>query len=167
MAERKHLERTALWVALAGIVGAAFGAAITGIFNYLSHQNDLDAKMIELSVGILRAEPTAETTPLREWAIDVIDKRANFKFNTAQRAALLKRQLPFKGGFQPYIFGVQPEGTATFEDRISTLRQRLREGNLSQQEREDLEKEISFLESIEAVLSRINVGRDRAPSIPK
>jgi len=67
-------------------------------FGYFSHQYDLDAKMIELSIGILRAEPTPETTPLREWAIDVIDKRANFKFNAAQRAALLKRQLPFKGG---------------------------------------------------------------------
>jgi hypothetical protein len=35
----------------------------------------------------------------------VIDKRANFKFNPAQRAALLKQQLPFKTGFQPLIYG--------------------------------------------------------------
>jgi hypothetical protein len=46
------------------------GAIVTGGFNYLSHQGDLDAKMIELSVGILRAEPTPETAPLREWAIE-------------------------------------------------------------------------------------------------
>jgi hypothetical protein len=83
---------------IAGIVGAILGAAITSGFNYLSHRGDLDAKMIELSVGILRAEPTPETSPLREWAIDVIDKRAQFKFNANQRAALLKQELPFKGG---------------------------------------------------------------------
>jgi len=55
----------------------------------------------ELSIGILRTEPTPETTPLREWAIDVIDKRANFKFNAAQRAVLLKKELPFKGSWSP------------------------------------------------------------------
>jgi hypothetical protein len=57
--------------------------------------------MIELSVGILRSEPTPETTPLREWAIDVIDKRAQFKFNAIQRAVLLKKELPFKGAWSP------------------------------------------------------------------
>jgi hypothetical protein len=34
--------------------------------------------------------------PLREWAIDTIDKRAKFLFSEVQRAALLKRELPFK-----------------------------------------------------------------------
>jgi hypothetical protein len=91
---------TSRWL-VPGIVGTVLGAVITGWFNYVSHQGDIDAKMIELSVGILRAEPTPETAPLREWAIDVIDKRAGFKFNTAQRAALLKKELPFKGGWSP------------------------------------------------------------------
>jgi hypothetical protein len=87
------------WIAAAGVVGALAGALVTGAFNYFGHKSDLDAKMIELSVGILRAEPTPETSPLREWAIDVIDKRANFSFNAAQRATLLKKELPFKGSF--------------------------------------------------------------------
>jgi hypothetical protein len=82
-------------VALVGILGAVLGALVSGGFNYLAHQGDLDAKMIELSVGILRSEPTPETGPLREWAIDVIDKRAKFPFNAAQRAVLLTKQLPF------------------------------------------------------------------------
>jgi hypothetical protein len=89
--------KSAAWLALVRAGGAIFGAAVTGGFNYLSHRGELDAKMIELSVGILRSEPTPETEPLREWAIDVIDKRARFEFNTAQRAALLKKELPFKG----------------------------------------------------------------------
>lgn len=96
-------------LAFAAVLGAIGGALITGGFNYLSHQNDLDAKMIELSVGILRAAPTPETTPLREWAIDVIDKRAKFSFTPIQRAVLLKQELPFKYGVSwDYSFPLDP-----------------------------------------------------------
>ena len=48
----KGTDRSPWWLALAGVVGAVVGGAITGGFNYLGHQGDLDAKMIELSVGI-------------------------------------------------------------------------------------------------------------------
>jgi hypothetical protein len=96
-------DKSAGWLALAGTIGAIVGAAVSGVFNYLSHRGDLDAKMIELSVGILRSAPTPETTPLREWAIDVIDKRARFEFDEAQRAALLKQELPFKGVAQSTV----------------------------------------------------------------
>jgi hypothetical protein len=68
--------------------------------------------MIELSIGILRTEPMPETTPLREWAIDVIDKRANFRFNAAQRAALLKKPLPFKPQIPP-VYMWSPNLTKT------------------------------------------------------
>src|SRR5262245_42680526 len=105
MAEPKTAsDRIAVWIAISGIIGAVGGAPITASCGYFAHQNDLDAKMIELSIGILRAEPTPETTPLREWAIDVIDKRANFKFNAVQRTTLLYKQLPFKEGLvmRPY-----------------------------------------------------------------
>ncbi len=101
MPERKLGEHTALWVALAGVVGALTGAVITGGFNYLSHQHDLDAKMIELSIGILRADPTDGDKRLREWAIDVMEKRANFKFNDELREDLINRQVPFKGEYPP------------------------------------------------------------------
>jgi hypothetical protein len=93
--ERK--DRTPLWVAIAGIVGVAIGAWINGRYNEASHQHDLNAKMIELSISILRADVQEETLPLREWAIDVMDKRANFQFNDAQRAVLLKQPLPSYG----------------------------------------------------------------------
>jgi hypothetical protein len=43
--------------------GGIAGALITAGFNYAAHQNDLDTKMIELSIGILRAEPTPELAP--------------------------------------------------------------------------------------------------------
>jgi hypothetical protein len=87
--------KAATWLA-SGAAGAIIGGTLTGAFNYLSQRRDLDHKMIELSVSILRAQPTPETEPLREWAIDVIGKREGFQFNNAQRAALLKKELPFK-----------------------------------------------------------------------
>jgi hypothetical protein len=81
------------------VISAIGAAVITGVFNYFSHQGDIDAKMVELSVGVLRAEVTPETKPLREWAIDVIEKRAGFKFKQEEREALLRKELPFKGPF--------------------------------------------------------------------
>jgi hypothetical protein len=95
MAESKKGDRSAWWLALVGALGAALGAGITGGFSYLGQKGDLDAKMIELSLGILRAKPTPETEPLREWAIAAIQKHGDFTFDDAQKKALLKQPLPF------------------------------------------------------------------------
>jgi len=90
-------DRSGWLIAVVGLAGAVGGAIATSAFSYLNNKADNDAKMIELSVGILRAKPTDETRPLRQWAIDVIEKRANFQFDDAQKAALLQQELPFKG----------------------------------------------------------------------
>jgi hypothetical protein len=88
-----------------GVIGGAIVSAIalvavaliSGVFSYVGHQSDVDAKMIELSVGILRSEPTQDTQPLRVWAIGEMEKRGA-KFTEEQRAVLLKQELPFKPG---------------------------------------------------------------------
>jgi hypothetical protein len=98
MDEQKKADRSGWWIALAGTTGAIAGTLITGTFNYLDHKSDIDAKMIELSIGILRAQPTPETTPLRDWAIDVIEKRADFSFNERQKVALRTKELPYTAG---------------------------------------------------------------------
>lgn len=80
-----------------GIAGAIVGALATfgtGVLTYWSHQGDVDAKMIEMSVAVLRADPTSATDPLRDWAIEQIEKRANFTFTQAQKQALHKERLP-------------------------------------------------------------------------
>jgi hypothetical protein len=91
----KKADRSAWPIAAVGAAGALVGALTTGTFNYFSHQGDLDAKMIELSVGSLRADPTPETEPLRAWAIGTMEKRAKLTFTDAQRSALLTKKLPF------------------------------------------------------------------------
>jgi uncharacterized protein (DUF1778 family) len=127
-------EKSAGWIALAGTIGAIAGAVVSGVFNYLTHRGDLDAKMIELSVGILRAAPTPETTPLREWAIDVIDKRARFEFDEAQRAALLKQELPFKGVAQSTITIGQDEQLSAALKAISEQIKEARREPVSEQQ---------------------------------
>jgi hypothetical protein len=102
MAERSDGWLIALVVAVVGFAGVIGGAAINSYFNHLDKAADVDTKMIELSVGILRAEATDQTRPLRQWAIDVIENRANFKFNDQQKSALLNQALPYKGpSFSP------------------------------------------------------------------
>ena len=78
----------------AGVVGVIVGGLITGAFGYFSHKSDVDTKLIELSLGVLRADATPENKPLREWAINTIQNRADVTFSEGQRAALLKTVLP-------------------------------------------------------------------------
>jgi hypothetical protein len=95
MEHKASSDRSPWWLGLAGIAGALVGAAITGGLDYIGRQGDVNEKMIELSIGILRAQPTPETMPLREWAIDTIKQRGQFSFTDAQQAVLLKKELPF------------------------------------------------------------------------
>jgi hypothetical protein len=78
--------------AVTGAVGIVVGALVTAGFGYLSHKGDVDARMIELSIGILRAEPTKESASLRDWAIQVINDRSDVKFDDAQKEALRKKE---------------------------------------------------------------------------
>jgi hypothetical protein len=91
-------DRSAWWLAVAGaigiVTGAVGGAAVTGMFNHIDHASDLDAKMIQLTVSILRSKPDAETMPLRTWAIDTLQRRARFKFTDQQIAVLENQKLP-------------------------------------------------------------------------
>jgi hypothetical protein len=99
MVESKKTDRSAWWLAVAGTVGVIVGAIITGAFNHFDHASELDAKMIELTAGILRSKPDPETMPLRDWAIDTLQKRAHFQFTPEQIAILKNKKLPYTGWF--------------------------------------------------------------------
>ena len=75
-------DRSAPSLAVAAVIGGIAGAAISGGFSYLNNKADVDAKPIELGVGILRTEPTKETGPFQESAIDVIQKRGTSNLAT-------------------------------------------------------------------------------------
>jgi hypothetical protein len=56
----------------------------------------MNVKMVELGVGILRAEAeeTHDNVVMRTWAIDTIERSTGRKFSGEERAALLHKALP-------------------------------------------------------------------------
>src|SRR5215472_2539677 len=69
------------------------------------------------------------------------DRRKNIQNFLAHRPA-------GKGPALPVVVLGAPWGGTSFEDRINTLRQRLKEDNLTAQERDKLTAELTFLEGI-------------------
>jgi hypothetical protein len=85
--------RTAVWVSIAGVVGTVLGTTIAPLVNYWTNERQMDVKMVEIGIGILRAPPKDDIAVMRSWAIDVIEQASGRKFSPAQRAALLKQEL--------------------------------------------------------------------------
>jgi hypothetical protein len=61
--------------------------------NYLTNERQMDVKMVEIGIGILRAPPKEDIAVMRGWAIDVIENNSGRKFTEAQRTTLLKQEL--------------------------------------------------------------------------
>lgn len=99
-----------LWLSVAGVGGTLLGAALAPLVNFWVNERQMDVKMVEIGIGILRAAPTEDVTVIRSWAIDVIERSSGRKFTDVQRAALLKQELPYTNDFQPYpsIYSEKP-----------------------------------------------------------
>lgn len=85
-------------LALGGI-GALLGAVATvsvGILDYLHKSDELRVHMVEVAVGILRADPKDDVVAARGWALDVIQKYSEVQFSEEDRSVLLKRPLIVK-----------------------------------------------------------------------
>lgn len=57
-------------------------------------QIELNQKYIEIAVGILNSKPAAETTLLRDWAIDIIDRYSEIKLSKEAKKILKEKALP-------------------------------------------------------------------------
>jgi|HubBroStandDraft_6_1064221.scaffolds.fasta_scaffold1096793_2 hypothetical protein len=88
-----------LWTPGAAILGALLGSALTAWLGYVGRTQELDIRMVEVGIGILRAPPTDDIASIREWAMDVIAKKSGFPFTPEQRAALLKEQLQYRDAY--------------------------------------------------------------------
>jgi hypothetical protein len=93
--------RTAVWVSIAGVVGTVLGTTIAPLVNYWTNERQMDVKMVEIGIGILRAPPKEDIAVMRSWAIDVIEQSSGRKFSPEQRGALLKQELLIKWGSGP------------------------------------------------------------------
>lgn len=77
--------------AIAACVGAAVGALAVLNYGGGAIEHPADAKLLEMSVGMLREPARVDDDPLRSWAIKVVEKKSGVSFTDPQRAALLKR----------------------------------------------------------------------------
>jgi hypothetical protein len=63
------------------------GGAVVG------KDEEVRVHLVEIAIGILRADPKEDVTPARAWAIDVIEKNSGVKFLAEDRAALLHKPI--------------------------------------------------------------------------
>ncbi len=77
--------------ALAAAVGAAAGGLALASTGGGGVEHQADAKLLEMSVAILREPARVDDDPMRSWAIRVVEKKSGVSFTDQQRATLLKR----------------------------------------------------------------------------
>lgn len=70
------------------------GSIVSGFYAYANRNRELDIKLVEIGIGILRSDPKETGIfAARSWAIDVIENHSRFKFSAQDREALLNRPL--------------------------------------------------------------------------
>jgi hypothetical protein len=91
-------------VAAIGLAGVVIGALITGYFQWWSSKQQTDTRLVEMAIGVLRAQPKEEEEhlkALRNWAIKVVEDRSGTQFSEKEREALQKYALPYEPKFLP------------------------------------------------------------------
>jgi hypothetical protein len=121
MAENEPAASSATSLALlfsaVGVGGTLLGATLAPVINYLVNERQMDVKMVEIGIGILRAPPKEDIAVIRSWAIDVIERSSGRKFTEAQRAALVKQELPWSEPRRGYSDGSADEAGPNWSGR--------------------------------------------------
>jgi hypothetical protein len=88
---------TSPWViAIVAVVSAAIAGAASfgaGYLTFASKDQELKVHLVEIAIGILRADPKEDVTPARGWALDIIEKNSGVPFSQEDREALLHKPL--------------------------------------------------------------------------
>ena len=84
-------------VGIVGAVGVVGAALATGYFSAASKDEELRVHLVEIAIGILRADPKEDVAPARAWAIEVIEKNSGVKFEAPDRNALLHKPIATGG----------------------------------------------------------------------
>jgi hypothetical protein len=83
--------RLAVTAAVFAAVGAVVGTLALPSLGGVLPDRQVDSKLLEMSVGILREPVRADDDPIRSWAIKVAERKSGVTFTDPQRATLLKR----------------------------------------------------------------------------
>lgn len=87
-------------VAVLGSTASLGGAYLS----YTQGNRELDVKLIEIAVGILRTDPKqTEVKAARAWAVEIIEKSSGTRFSPADRAELIQRPLAYSLGNNPTV----------------------------------------------------------------
>jgi hypothetical protein len=104
--------------AAVAFVSAAIGTAATiavAWFGFAAKDQE-PVRLVEIAVGILRADPKEGVAPARAWALDVLEKNSGVPFSKEDREALLKKPLAanfldvWKGGGGTKVIPEKPSG---------------------------------------------------------
>jgi hypothetical protein len=110
--------KAAIAAAVGGVL-ALIAAVATGWFSFASKDEELRIHLVEIAIGILRADPSKEdVAPARNWAMDAIDQYSGLrKFTAEERAEMTHKPIEVKdypglglGG------GICPPGTVLYRD---------------------------------------------------
>ena len=83
-------------ITVAGIAAVAgvMSALLTAAYTHTSRNRELDIKLVEIGIGILRSDPKdTGLTAARSWAVQVIEDSSRVKFSEDDRRALLQKPL--------------------------------------------------------------------------
>jgi hypothetical protein len=83
--------KSAVLAAVAAGLGAVVGTLVVPSLGGVVPDHQVDSKLLEMSIGMLREPARTDDDPLRSWAIKVVEKKSGVVFTDQQRAALLKR----------------------------------------------------------------------------
>ena len=77
---------------LSAAVGAVGGPYLTSRVDYFTRNREMDIKMVEIAVGVLRSDEKVEPglAPARAWAADVIDRYSQIPLSPEARKSLIE-----------------------------------------------------------------------------
>jgi hypothetical protein len=76
---------------------ALIGSVASGFYTYANRNRELDIRLVEIGINILRADPKqTDLKAARAWAVQVIEDYSKIKFSDADRAALLDKPLLYR-----------------------------------------------------------------------
>jgi hypothetical protein len=85
-------------IALISATSAVLGGFVTAILTFtaqnIASSREHDARMVEIAIGILRAEPKPEIVGARTWAIRVINA-SSVPLTKGEEESLIKNAIPY------------------------------------------------------------------------
>jgi hypothetical protein len=94
-----------LTIAVVALAPALVGGVASGVGNYFtfaSQDQELKVHLVEIAIGILRADPKEDVSPARGWALDVIEKNSGIPFsNKTERPFCTSRWRTGAGNLSP------------------------------------------------------------------